>query len=207
MFAMSLVIPQLLQLPAETGYGLGMSMLVAGLCMAPSGLVMMATAPVSAAISRAKGPKVTLMVGVLIVAAGYGLNIVLVSEVWHFVLVACVIAAGVGFGYGSMPALIMSAVPASETAAANSLNTLMRSLGTSSASAVAGVILAQMTTHLGGYALPSENGFKVVLAVGAGAALLAFVVASFIPRQGAAAADGEPVRSEGSAEPAGAAKQ
>ena len=207
MFAMSLVIPQILQLPAQTGYGLGKSMLVAGLCMAPSGLVMMATAPVSAAISRAKGPKVTLMVGVLIVAVGYGLNIVLMSEVWHFVLVACVIGAGVGFGYGSMPALIMSAVPASETAAANSLNTLMRSLGTSSASAVAGVILAQMTTDFGGYALPSENGFKVVLAVGAGAALLAFVVASFIPRQGTAAADGEPVRSEGSAEPAGAAKQ
>lgn len=192
MFAMSLVIPQLLQLPAQTGYGLGKSMLVAGLCMAPSGLVMMATAPVSAAISRAKGPKVTLMIGVLIVAVGYGLNIVLMSEVWHFVLVACVIGAGVGFGYGSMPALIMGAVPASETAAANSLNTLMRSLGTSTASAVAGVILAQMTTDLGGHALPSENGFKVVLAVGAGAALLAFVVASFIPKAGSAAV-GEPM--------------
>ncbi|MFF5478926.1 MFS transporter [Streptomyces sp. NPDC012935] len=203
MFAMSLVIPQLLQLPAQSGYGLGKSMLVAGLCMAPSGLVMMATAPVSAAISRAKGPKVTLMIGVLIVAVGYGLNIVLMSEVWHFVLVACIIGAGVGFGYGSMPALIMSAVPASETAAANSLNTLMRSLGTSTASAVAGVILAQMTTGLGGYALPSENGFKVVLAVGAGAALLAFVVASFIPRQQAAVAGAQPV-TEVAAQPAGA---
>jgi len=204
MFAMSLVIPQLLQLPAQTGYGLGKSMLVAGLCMAPSGLVMMATAPVSAAISRANGPKVTLMIGVLIVAVGYGLNIVLMSEVWHFVLVACITGAGVGFGYGSMPALIMSAVPASETAAANSLNTLMRSLGTSTASAVAGVILAQMTTDLGGYALPSENGFKVVLAVGAGAALLAFVVASFIPKAGPAAV-GEPVAQAGAAAPARAA--
>ncbi|WP_228044484.1 MFS transporter [Streptomyces ferrugineus] len=144
--------------------------------MAPSSLVMMATAPVSAAISRAQGPKVTLMIGVLIVAAGYG----------------------------SMPALIMSAVPASETAAANSLNTLMRSLGTSTASAVAGVILAQMTTDLGGYALPSENGFKVVLAVGAGAALPAFVVASFIPRQETAAAGGEAV-TDAAAEPAGTA--
>ncbi|MFG1670139.1 MFS transporter [Streptomyces sp. Y7] len=203
MFAMSLVLPQLLQLPAQTGYGLGRSMLVAGLCLAPSGLVMMATAPVSAAISRAKGPKVTLMIGVLIVAVGYSLNIVLMSQVWHFILVACVIGAGIGFAYGSMPALIMSAVPASETAAANSLNTLMRSLGTSTASAVAGVILAQMTTDLGGYALPSENAFKVVLAVGAGAALLAFVIASFIPRQGSAA-PGAPVAQPAS-EPARAA--
>ncbi|MGX1560169.1 MFS transporter [Streptomyces sp. NPDC055506] len=196
MFAMSLVIPQLLQLPEATGYGLGESLLVAGLTMAPSGLVMMATAPVSAALSKAKGPKITLMVGALIVAAGYGLNIALMSELWHFVLVTCVIGAGIGFTYGSMPALIMSAVPASETGAANSLNTLMRSIGTSTASAVAGVILAQMTTPFGPTALPSQNGFKAVLAIGAGAALLAFVVASFIPRQRVGAVAVEPSEGE-----------
>ncbi len=129
-------------------------MLTVGLVMAPQGLVMMAMSPLSAAISKAKGPKVTLMLGALIVAAGYGLNIVLMSEVWHLVLVSCIIGAGIGLTYGAMPALIMGAVPASETAAANSLNTLMRSIGTSFASAVAGVVLAQMTTDFGGYALP-----------------------------------------------------
>ncbi|MEV7885935.1 MFS transporter [Streptomyces sp. NPDC002817] len=198
MFAMSLVLPQLLQLPSQTGYGLGRSMLVAGLVMAPSGLVMMVTAPISAAVSKARGPKTTLMIGALIVAAGYGINIALMTEVWHFVLAACVIGAGIGFTYGSMPALIMGAVPASETAAANSLNTLMRSIGTSSASAIAGVILAQMTTDFGGYALPSESGFKVVLAVGAGAALLAFAVASFIPRQKPAGQTAAPVPQDAS---------
>ena len=187
MFAMSLVLPQLLQLPEATGYGLGRSLLTAGLVMAPSGLVMMAFAPVSAKVSKARGPKVTLMIGALIVAAGYGLNIALMSEVWHLVLVSCVIGAGIGFTYGSMPALIMGAVPPSETAAANSLNTLMRSIGTSVASAIAGVILAQMTVSLGGFALPSESAFKVVMGIGAGAALLAFVIASFIPRHRPAA--------------------
>ncbi|PTM89047.1 MFS transporter [Streptomyces sp. VMFN-G11Ma] len=190
MFAMSLVLPQLLQLPKATGYGLGKSLLIAGLVMAPSGLVMMAVAPVSAALSRAKGPKASLMLGSLIVAAGYGLNIVLMSEVWQFVLVSCVIGSGIGFTYGAMPALIMGAVPPSQSGAANSLNTLMRSIGTSTASAVAGVILSQMTTDLGGVPLPSENGFKTVLAVGGGAALLAFVVASFIPRHGVPAGAG-----------------
>ena len=183
MFAMSLVLPQLLQLPTRTGFGLGRSLLTAGLVMAPSGLVMMAFAPVSAAVSRTKGPKVTLMIDALLVAAGYGLDIVLMSQVWHLVLVSCVIGAGIGFTYGAMPALIMGAVDPSETAAANSLNTLMRSIGTSCASAVAGVVLSQMTISLGGYALPSKNAFKAVMALGAGAALLAFAVASFIPRR------------------------
>lgn len=44
-----------------------------------------------------------------------------------------------------------------------------------------------MTVSLGGFALPSENAFKVVMAIGAGAALLAFVIASFIPRHRPAA--------------------
>ncbi|MEU3844702.1 MFS transporter [Streptomyces sp. NPDC028635] len=188
MFAMSLVLPQLLQLPEATGYGLGRSMLDAGLVLAPTGLVMMATAPVSAAVSRAKGPKVTLMLGAVIVAAGYGLNIWLMSAVWQLVLVSCVIGAGVGFAYGAMPALIMGAVEPSETAAANSLNTLMRSIGTSTASAIAGVVLAHLTTHLGPVALPSENGFKVVMATGCGAAVLALLVAAFIPGRRPAAA-------------------
>ncbi|ANS69511.1 membrane transport protein [Streptomyces lincolnensis] len=197
MFAMSLVLPQLLQLPGQTGYGLGRSMLTVGLVLAPQGLVMMAMSAVSAKVTKAKGPKVTLMIGALIVAAGYGLNILLMSEVWHLVLVSCVIGAGIGFTYGALPALIMGAVDPSQTGAANSLNTLMRSLGTSFASALAGVILAQMTTDFGGHALPSENGFKVVMAIGAGAALLALAVAAFIPRHrpaGAAPAADGPAR-------------
>ncbi|MFF8865069.1 MFS transporter [Streptomyces sp. NPDC015139] len=203
MFAMSLVMPQLLQLPAQTGYGLGRSMLTVGLVMAPQGLVMMAMAPVSAMITKSRGPQTTLMTGAVIVAVGYGLGIALMSELWQLVLVSCVIGAGVGFAYGAMPALIMDAVPASETAAANSLNTLMRSIGTSVASAVAGVILARLTISLGGHALPSENGFKVVMAIGAGAAALAFVLAAFLPRHRSATPAPAPTAEEPSAEAVG----
>ncbi|MFF5184410.1 MFS transporter [Streptomyces sp. NPDC000345] len=183
LFAMPLVLPQLLQLPEATGYGLGRSLPAAGLVLAPTGLVMMATAPVSALVSRARGPKLTLTLGAVTIAAGYGLGIVLMDAVWELVLVSCVIGAGIGFAYGALPALLMGAVDSSETAAANGLNTLMRTLGTSTASAVAGVILARMTTPFGAVALPSENGFKVVMAVGSGAAVLALPAAAFIPRQ------------------------
>ncbi|MGW2326285.1 MFS transporter [Streptomyces sp. NPDC001700] len=187
MFAMSLLMPQLLQMPKATGFGLGETMLTVGLVMAPSGLVMMAMAPLSARISKNQGPKVTLMIGAVVVSSGYALNIVLMSAIWHLVLVSCVIGAGIGLAYGSMPALVMAAVPVTETAAANSLNTLMRSIGTSISSAVAGVVLAEMTTTLGPVTLPAQDGFRVVMAIGAGAALLAFVLAAFLPRQRPAA--------------------
>jgi MFS family permease len=182
MFALQLVVPQLMQLPKQTGYGLGQSLLAVGLVMAPQGLVLMAVAGLSAAISRTKGPKVTLMIGAVIVAAGYALNIVMMSEIWQLVVISCIIGAGVGFAYGALPMLVMGAVPVSETAAANSLNTLLRAVGTSIASALAGVVLAQMTTTFGNVVLPSENSFKVLMAIGSGAALLAFAFAAFLPR-------------------------
>ncbi|MFI2533507.1 MFS transporter, partial [Rhodococcus erythropolis] len=65
---------------------------------------------------------------------------------------------------------------------ANSFNTLMRSLGTSFASAIAGVVIAQMTMSIGGATLPSENAFRVVMALAAGSAVVALVLAGFLPR-------------------------
>jgi MFS family permease len=193
MLAMSLVLPQLLQLPEATGYGMGQPMLAVGLVMAPSGLVMVAMAPISARITDTKGPKTTLMIGAVIVAAAYGIGAVLMSEIWQLVLVSALMGAGIGLAYGAMPALIMAATPRSETAAANSLNTLMRSIGTSVASAVAGVILAHMTTDFGGVALPSQDAFRLIMAIAAGAALVALAIAAFLPRHTAeGAAEAEP---------------
>ncbi|HWO58917.1 MAG TPA: MFS transporter, partial [Umezawaea sp.] len=183
MFAMSLVLPQLLLLPAATGHGLGQPMFVVGLVLAPSGLVMMAMAPVSARITRTSGPRTTLIVGTLVVAAGYALNLLLLSQIWHLVLISSVVGAGIGLAYGAMPALIMSAVPISETAAANSLNTLMRSIGTSVSSAVAGVVLSQVTVPFGPTAVPSLTAFRVIIGIGAATALVAAAVATLIPRR------------------------
>ncbi|MEU0380355.1 MFS transporter [Streptomyces cyaneofuscatus] len=183
MYAQSLVVPQLLQLPEATGYGLGRSMLAMGLWMAPAGLMMMAMSPVGAKLSAAKGPKVTLAVGSLLIAAGYGLSVPLISSgsPWSLLIVTLVCNSGVGFAYGAMPALIMSAVPPSETASANSFNALMRSIGTSFAAAVIGVVLARMTTDFGGIPLASENGFRVAMLIGCGVGLAAAVVAALIP--------------------------
>lgn len=182
MFSMSLVIPTLLQLPVVTGYGLGQSMLASGLVMAPSGLVMLVSAPTAAMIARRRGFKLTLILGALIVGAGYAFATVFMAEIWQLVVASCIIGAGIGFAYGSMPALVMAAVPVTETAAANSLNTLMRSLGTSVASALGGAVLANMTIALGPATVPSQDAFRVVLGIAAVAAVASALIAVFLPR-------------------------
>lgn len=185
MLAMSLVLPQLLQIPEATGVGFGQSMLTVGLVMMPSGLVMMAMSPVSARITNAKGPKTTLMAGAVVVALAYGLGAFLMAEIWQLVLVATLMGAGMGLAYGAMPALIMDATPVHETAAANSLNTLIRSIGTSISSAIAGVVLAHVTVDFAGTAVPSRDAFQIIFLIAAGASLAALAIAAFLPKRAA----------------------
>ncbi|MFE7243425.1 MFS transporter [Streptomyces sp. NPDC057580] len=193
MYAQMLIVPQLLQFPKATGYGLGQSMLAMGLWMAPAGLVMMVVSPFGGKLTNARGPKFTLVSGSLVIAAGYALSMALMGSTWGLLIVTVVISGGVGLAYGAMPALIMSAVPVSETAAANGFNTLMRSLGTSIGAAVIGVVLSQMTVTMGGFTFASEDGFRTGLLIGGGVALLAAAVAATIPgvTRSAAAQDGE----------------
>ncbi|MCO5995892.1 MFS transporter [Actinoallomurus rhizosphaericola] len=181
MYASMLVVPQLLQFPKATGYGLGQSMLAAGLWLAPGGVMMMIVSPLGGKLTNARGPKLTLISGVLVLAIGYGLSLVLMGSAWSLMLAMMIINSGVGLAYGAMPALIMSSVPLNETAAANGFNTLMRSLGTSTGAAVMGVVLAQLTVTRAGYTFTSENGFRAGLGIGCGVALLAALIAAAIP--------------------------
>ncbi|MFD6857407.1 MFS transporter [Rhodococcus sp. NPDC060090] len=182
MYSNALAFPQLLMAPTETGYGFGLSMVAAGLALAPSGIVMMALSPVSARITQGFGPRVTLACGAAIVGIGYLVAYVLYTEVWHIVVAAMVIGAGIGLAFAAMPALIMAAVPLSESAAANSLNTLMRSIGTSTSAAVIGVVLAAMTTRIGDAVVPSLDAFRVTFLVAIVAALISLMFTALIPR-------------------------
>ncbi|GAA3037147.1 MFS transporter [Streptomyces glomeratus] len=182
-YVVSLVLPQLLQLPAATGYGLGESMVVAGLCVAPLGLTMMFTAPVYARLSARYGPKVTLILGLLVIGIGYGGGLGLMDAAWQTVVTSVVLGAGIGLAYSSLPALIVGAVPASETGAANGLNTLMRSIGTSVSSAVIGMVLANTAQHVNGIAIPTMHGFRVSFVIATAAVGLGLLLALFLPGQ------------------------
>ncbi|MFI8992886.1 MFS transporter [Streptomyces sp. NPDC053542] len=201
-YAISLVLPQLLQLPTATGYGLGQSMVVAGLCVAPLGLTMMFTAPVYARLSARYGPKLTLMLGMLIIAVGYGAGLGLMSAAWQTIVISVVVGAGIGLAYSSLPALINGAVDPSETGAANGLNTLMRSIGTSVSSAVIGMVLANTAHHVGPAAVPTMQGFRISFLIATAAVALGLLFAVFLPRSRTMSAPQLLASSEEAAEPA-----
>lgn len=164
------------QMPVETGYGFGSSVLVAGLCLLPSGVLMLVLAPVTARLIASWGPGKVLALAGLILTAGLLLRIVLVDELWQIILGTAIIGAGSGVGYASLPSLINTHTPAAELAAANGINTLARSLGSTLASALGGTLLASLTVGvaaLGGAELPSLTAYRVLFGICAGAAFLA----------------------------------
>lgn len=183
MFGTQLVFPQVLQAPAASGYGLGLTLFEAGLCMAVGGGMMIVLSPVSARVTGAYGPKVTLILGALLAVAGYLTALFLMREVWHVALAATIVSAGAGLGYAAMPASIMSSVPTSETAAANGFNSLMRSIGTSVASAVISAVLAARMMQVGPVSLPTKEGLQLALVISAAAATSGMLISAFLPKR------------------------
>jgi MFS family permease len=188
MMAQSIVVPQLLQLPEETGYGLGQTILQAGLWLAPGGLVMMAFAPVSSTLIRRVGAKITLATGAATMGFGYLIASFLTETPWELLVASCVVCAGVGISYSAMPTLIMASVPIHEAGSAVGVNGLMRAIGTTLAAAVMAALLTGSTHALGSLEFPSESAYHLCFLVGAGAAFLAAFITMGIGKQERAAA-------------------
>lgn len=182
MMAQAVVVPQLLQLPEVLGYGLGQSILAAGLWLAPGGLMMMAFAPVSSRLMRTLGPRTTLMIGAAVLGGGYLLALVMATSAWQLAVASIVISIGVGIGYAAMPALVLDASPPHEAGSAVGVNALSRSLGTTLAAALMGTVLTSSTVELGGVGVPSEGAFQTCFLIGAAAAFLGVAIAALIPR-------------------------
>jgi MFS family permease len=169
------------QAPEASGYGFGSSIVAGGLAMLPGGLAMLMFAPVSARLIAWRGAPQILATGGVIVALGWVVRIVFTGSFTEVVIGATVVGIGTSIGYASMPALINEHSPREEIAAANGLNSLLRALGSSLASAVGGSILAASTISLGAFALPSLTAYRVLFVICAIAALLAATAALFIP--------------------------
>ncbi|WP_328991201.1 MFS transporter [Kribbella sp. NBC_01245] len=181
-YANSLATAQLVQEPTWTGYGLGASIVVSGLCLLPGGVAMVLLSPVSARLSAARGPRFTLVLASALMTLGYVVRVFTSTSLTAIVLGATVVSAGTAVAYSALPALIMHAVPVSETAAANGLNTLMRTIGQAVCSAVVVTVLTSLVaTHVGGGVAPRLGAYQVIFMIAGGCALVATLLTLLIP--------------------------
>jgi len=180
-YANSLSTAQLVQEPKSTGYGLGASIVVSGLCLLPGGVAMVLLSPVSARLSKARGPRFTLAVASGLMALGYLVRLFTSENLVAIVAGATVVAAGTAVAYSALPALIMHAVPVTETAAANGLNTLMRTIGQAVCSAIVVTVLTNVVATHEGVTAPTLHAYLIVFVIAGICALVAVGLTLLIP--------------------------
>jgi MFS family permease len=182
LFANLLVATQQLQIPVASGVGFGLGVTAAGLAMLPGGVLMVLMAPVSASITRSFGARITLVAGLSITGFGYVVRVLLDGSIVQLMVGVSIVSIGIAMSFAAMPVLIMQSVPISETAAANGLNTVVRSIGTSTCSAtVAAVLAAGTVAGAAGGAFPSEAALHSMSWLAAAAAFVGAAVSLFIP--------------------------
>ncbi|WP_307167484.1 MFS transporter [Streptomyces rishiriensis] len=180
-YANSLVTAQLVQAPEATGYGLGLSIVQTGLCLLPGGITMLLFSPLSARISQTRGPRITLALGAVVIACGYALRVVDSRDLWMIMVGATVVATGTTLAYSALPSLILRAVPPGQTASANGVNVLMRTIGQATSSAAVAAVLVHHTGLVGGAPVPTLHGYLLAFGVAGAVALAACAVALTIP--------------------------
>lgn len=190
MFANFLTTAQQVQMPEETGYGFGLSVIETGLVLLPQGVLMVLMSPVAAWLIRVYGPRAMLIAGAITIAVGFVLRAFLHYSVLEIMVASAICSLGTALAFAAMPTLIMRSVPITETASANGLNTLVRALGTSSASALVAALFAAMAME-GMPTVPRFEAYQLVFWIGAAAALGGALIAGFIRRPQAAAARAE----------------
>ncbi|MDN5892713.1 MAG: MFS transporter [Nocardioides sp.] len=185
MYVNILISISLLELPEETGHGLGLDVSSAGLAMVPSGLVMVLLSPFSGMILNRWGGRLTMAVGAAIMSVTYLLRIPFSGSVTEVVLGSALVGLGTALAFAAMPMLIMAAVPITETAAANGINALMRSVGGATSSAVFAAITASVTVSYAGEVLPAKGAFDLMFTLCGAATLMAVGVTWLIPARAA----------------------
>lgn len=191
MFGQMLGAMQMLTLPVGDGAGFGMTPMEAGVFLLPSGILMVILAPISATISHRYGAKTTLVTGGFLIVLGYLGMMFSGRSLGALMGAVCVSSSGIALAYAAIPTLIMRAVPVTETASANGLNALLRSIGTACSSAVVAMVLSAHVVAVGDEQIPTDYAFRLIFALSCVAAALGTLVALGLPKHRAELTDEE----------------
>ena len=171
----------IVQLPEESGYGFGATVLAASLTfLLPGAMAGFVTATISGRYIDRFGARPVLLTGAATGVAGFLLLAVAHSATWHVIVSTVAINAYISLAYGALPALIIREVDAGETGVATSMNAIARTVGASLAAALVAVLLNR---HGNGGKYPPESSFTIIFVLGAVSALVAMVlIAASHPR-------------------------
>jgi MFS family permease len=163
MYMLLSMIVRYVQTPKSTGYGLGASVVVAGLALLPMSIASFCTSKLVVWLSRWFSAERLLPLGVLSFVAGLILFATSRSQLWEIFLVMAIVGFSIGASFAVMPRMIMAATPLSETSSALALNQVLRTVGYSIGSALSATVLTAHTAN--GAIFPTNSGYTVAAVI------------------------------------------
>ena len=178
MYATFAFLPEFVQTPTAAGYGFGASITKSGLLLLPSAITMFVTGMFVGRLAARLGAKVLVIAGCLIGCVAMSILAFAHHQVWEIYLSSAIMGIGFGLAFSAMSALIVAAVPSSQTGVATGMNANIRTIGGSIGAAVMASIV---TSQLEPSGLPKEAGYTIGFAVMAGGLVLAALAGLLIP--------------------------
>lgn len=160
------------QAPATTGYGIALPVFWAGFVMFPLSVGSFTANRMVRSLSHRIHLATLLPIGAGTMAAAGLLLLFAHSELWEILIGMLIFGLGMGASYAAMPALIARSVAAQELGSSVSFNQVLRTVGSSFGTAIAGAVLA---AHMAPDLHPTGAGITTTLAIGAIICLAVFI--------------------------------
>jgi EmrB/QacA subfamily drug resistance transporter len=182
MYSSFILLPELVQEPASTGYGFGASVTTAGLFLLPATIAITVVGQMAGVLERRIGSRGSLIGGALFALISYVLLVVDRSHEVEIYVAAGLLGIGIGLSFSAMANLIVQNVRQDQTGVATGMNAVTRTLGGAFGGQLAATFLA---SNLGASDIPTSSGFTLsfLMCVVALAGALAFSLA--VPRRSA----------------------
>ena len=188
MYATFAFLPEFVQTPRVAGYGFGASITSSGLMLLPSAVTMFVAGMFAGRLTVRFGGKALVVAGCAIGAGSMAILAFAHAQQWEIYVSTALMGVGFGLAFSAMSALIVGAVPSSQTGVASGMNANIRTIGGSiGAAAMASIVTSRLLPS----GLPAQSGYTIGFAAMTGGLVLAALAGLLIPvaRRAARACD------------------
>ncbi|HSW04935.1 MFS transporter [Aquabacterium sp.] len=182
------VLSSLLQQPAATGIGLGLSATTAGAVQALPMVLAVFIGPLAGWLAQRSGARAPAMWACAVLLVGWSGVALWQGTVPWVGMMAALCGTGLALAYAAAPMLIVEAAPPDRTSESTGVSSVLRYLFNAVGSQLVALMLASSTVSdaaLGPGRFPSATAFELTLLVISGLAGLALLAAWALPRPGA----------------------
>lgn len=179
-FAVLLILPKIVELPAATGYGLGSTVTFAGLLFVPLGAAAAVLGPLTGRLERLMGSRAVMVLAMAAVAASC-LVLFAGREPWALAVASLLTGIGQGLGLTAVMNIVVASVPAQRVGAVSGIAFVLKSVGGTFGAQLGASILA--ADVIPGTTAPTWGALGAAFWLSAAVGIVATLLSFGLPRR------------------------